>query len=70
MCCQLHAHGVSPVWVSARDADTTEEGSSMSVSPMGSARVLVVTPYYKESQAVLLRCIESVRAQSVTVDHL
>jgi glycosyltransferase involved in cell wall biosynthesis len=42
----------------------------MSVSPMGSARVLVVTPYYKESQAVLLRCIESVRAQSVTVDHL
>jgi hypothetical protein len=37
---------------------------------MGSARVLVVTPYYKESQAVLLRCIESVRAQSVTVDHL
>ncbi len=42
----------------------------MSVSDAGSARVLVVTPYYKESQSILLRCIESVRAQTVTVDHL
>lgn len=33
-------------------------------------RIAVVTPYYKEEREVLSRCINSVRAQSVLVDHI
>jgi SEC-C motif len=33
-------------------------------------RYAMVTPYYKEGEALLRRCIDSVRAQSVPCDHL
>lgn len=34
------------------------------------ARIAIVTPYWQEQRAVLERCITSVAAQSVPVDHL
>jgi hypothetical protein len=33
-------------------------------------RIAVVTPYFKEGRDVLQRCTDSVRAQSVPVDHI
>jgi hypothetical protein len=33
-------------------------------------RYIIVTPYYKETDRLLSRCIESVRRQSVRCDHL
>ncbi|MFZ4687949.1 MAG: hypothetical protein ACOYLS_01805 [Polymorphobacter sp.] len=33
-------------------------------------RTLIVTPYHRESRAVIERCIASVAAQTVAVDHL
>jgi glycosyltransferase involved in cell wall biosynthesis len=33
-------------------------------------RIAVVTPYYEEERKTLARCMESVRAQSIHVDHI
>lgn len=33
-------------------------------------RIAVVTPYHKEEAPILARCIDSVRAQAVPVDHI
>lgn len=35
-----------------------------------SARFAIVTPYYKETRAVLQRCVDSVAGQSVPTDHI
>jgi glycosyltransferase involved in cell wall biosynthesis len=37
---------------------------------MDSARCVVITPYYKEPREVIERCIASVAAQTVPVEHL
>jgi hypothetical protein len=35
----------------------------------GNARYAIITPYYKEEQRLIERCINSVRAQTVPADH-
>jgi len=34
------------------------------------AKICVITPYYKEGRELLVRCLDSVRRQTVQVDHL
>jgi glycosyltransferase involved in cell wall biosynthesis len=36
---------------------------------MSTSRPIVITPYYKEDAAVLRRCIDSVRSQTVPTEH-
>lgn len=36
----------------------------------GRKSICVITPYYKEDQAMMTRCIDSVRRQTVPVDHI
>ncbi len=37
---------------------------------MNTARPIVITPYYKEDPALLRRCMDSVRTQTVPAEHL
>jgi len=39
------------------------------VEGMDTKRPIVITPYYKEDPALLRRCMDSVRAQTVPAEH-
>lgn len=45
-------------------------GSNAAPMPKSAAPYAIVTPYFAESQALLRRCIDSVKAQTVAVDHI
>lgn len=51
-------------------AHSAEPDGTQGKAPAGTPRFAIVTPYYKESRATLERCIRSVRAQTVSADHI
>lgn len=57
------------------DIDTSipsfaDAAATISRPPARSSRFAIVTPYYKEDRKTLERCLNSVRTQSVHVDHI
>jgi glycosyltransferase involved in cell wall biosynthesis len=45
-------------------------GAAISRPPVATSRYAIVTPYYREDRKTLERCLDSVRKQSVHVDHI
>jgi glycosyltransferase involved in cell wall biosynthesis len=48
----------------------SDVATAISRPAITSSRYAIVTPYYKENRATLERCLNSVRRQSVHVDHI
>jgi glycosyltransferase involved in cell wall biosynthesis len=44
--------------------------AAQSINPTGKTRYAVVTPYYKEPEWMLRRCIDSVRNQTIAAEHI